>query len=137
MKNLRGIRRSCEIALQRRKGGEQKRQFPIFLHGPGGRENRWMTENEIARQVVDAAFKVHTQLGPGLLESVYEAVLAYELSQPAGDFGPLEDLLRDAARTGRPVRQHLMDVIQVCRQFGAFGAGGGKVAPVVLEQRLL
>lgn len=40
-----------------------------------------MTENEIAKQVVDAAFKIHTTLGPGLLESVYEAVLAYELKQ--------------------------------------------------------
>lgn len=40
-----------------------------------------MTENEIARQVVDAAFKVHSKLGPGLLESVYEATLAYELKQ--------------------------------------------------------
>ena len=40
-----------------------------------------MTENEIAREVVDAAYKVHTTLGPGLLESVYEAVLAYELEQ--------------------------------------------------------
>ena len=38
-----------------------------------------MTENEISKQVVDAAFKIHTKLGPGLLESVYEAVLAYEL----------------------------------------------------------
>ncbi len=38
-----------------------------------------MTENEIAKQVVDAAFRIHTRLGPGLLESVYEAVLAYEL----------------------------------------------------------
>jgi len=38
-----------------------------------------MTENEISKQVVDAAFKVHTKLGPGLLESVYGAVLAYEL----------------------------------------------------------
>jgi GxxExxY protein len=37
------------------------------------------TENEIAKLVLDAAFKVHTNLGPGLLESVYEAVLAYEL----------------------------------------------------------
>jgi GxxExxY protein len=36
-------------------------------------------ENEVAREVVDAAFRVHTTLGPGLLESVYEAVLAYEL----------------------------------------------------------
>ena len=40
-----------------------------------------MTENVIAKEVVDAAFRVHTTLGPGLLESVYDAVLAYELSQ--------------------------------------------------------
>ncbi len=39
------------------------------------------TENEIATEVLDAAFKVHTNLGPGLLESVYEAVLAYELAK--------------------------------------------------------
>jgi GxxExxY protein len=38
-----------------------------------------MTENEIAKEIVDAAFKVHNRLGPGLLESVYEVVLAYEL----------------------------------------------------------
>jgi GxxExxY protein len=38
-----------------------------------------MTENEIARLIVDSAYKVHTSLGPGLLESVYEAVLCYEL----------------------------------------------------------
>ena len=38
-----------------------------------------MTENEIATQVVDAAYQVHTRLGPGLLESVYEVALAYEL----------------------------------------------------------
>jgi GxxExxY protein len=40
-----------------------------------------MTENEIAKAVVDAAFKIHTALGPGLLESVYETVLAYELEK--------------------------------------------------------
>jgi len=40
-----------------------------------------MTENEIAREVVDAAYRVHTRLGPGLLESVFEAVLAYELGK--------------------------------------------------------
>ena len=38
-----------------------------------------MTENELSRIIVDAAFKIHTTLGPGLLESVYEAVLAHEL----------------------------------------------------------
>jgi len=38
-----------------------------------------VTENEIAREVVDAAYHVHTKLGPGLLETVYEVVLAHEL----------------------------------------------------------
>jgi GxxExxY protein len=38
-----------------------------------------MSENEVAKQIVDAAFRVHTSLGPGLLESAYEAVLAFEL----------------------------------------------------------
>ena len=40
-----------------------------------------MTENEIATIVVDAAFRIHTTLGPGLLESVYEAALKYELQK--------------------------------------------------------
>jgi GxxExxY protein len=40
-----------------------------------------MTENEIAREIVDAAFHIHAALGPGLLESVYDAVLAYELGR--------------------------------------------------------
>ena len=34
---------------------------------------------EVARQIVDAAFKVHVTLGPGLLESVYETCLVHEL----------------------------------------------------------
>ena len=40
-----------------------------------------MGENAVAQQVVDAAFRVHTSLGPGLLEPVYEAALAYELEK--------------------------------------------------------
>jgi len=40
-----------------------------------------MEENEIGKTVVDAAVKVHSALGPGLLESVYEAVLARELER--------------------------------------------------------
>jgi GxxExxY protein len=40
-----------------------------------------MTENEIGKIVVDTALAVHRELGPGLLESVYEIVLAYELQQ--------------------------------------------------------
>ena len=40
-----------------------------------------MTENEIAKQIVDAAYKIHTTTGPGLLESAYEAMLLYELKK--------------------------------------------------------
>jgi len=40
-----------------------------------------MTENAIAREIVDAAFRIHTTLGPGLLESVYVTILAYELDR--------------------------------------------------------
>jgi len=40
-----------------------------------------MTENEIAKIVVDAAFQIHKRLGPGLLESVYEIVLAFVLKK--------------------------------------------------------
>jgi GxxExxY protein len=40
-----------------------------------------MDENEISRHIVDAAIAIHRELGPGLLESVYEAVLAHELQQ--------------------------------------------------------
>jgi len=38
-----------------------------------------MNHEVIGKSVLDAAFKVHTKLGPGLLESVYEAALAKEL----------------------------------------------------------
>jgi len=40
-----------------------------------------MTENELGTILVDTAVAVHRQLGPGLLESVYEIVMAYELEQ--------------------------------------------------------
>ena len=40
-----------------------------------------MTENEIAKIIVDLSYKIHTKLGPGLLESVYEEILYYELTQ--------------------------------------------------------
>jgi GxxExxY protein len=38
-----------------------------------------MTENEIGKLVVDRALRVHRELGPGLLESTYEACLCFEL----------------------------------------------------------
>lgn len=38
-----------------------------------------MTENEIAKIVVDAAYSIHKHFGPGLYETVYEVSLAHEL----------------------------------------------------------
>ena len=40
-----------------------------------------MTENEIAKQIMDAAFLIHRTLGPGLLETVYEVILAKKLAK--------------------------------------------------------
>jgi len=50
----------------------------------GGRgehgEKMGLLQEEISEQIIGAAIRVHRELGPGLLESVYEACLAYELS---------------------------------------------------------
>lgn len=54
------------------------RRCAILVLPPSSRGTH---DRERARVVVDAAFKVHTTLGPGLLESVYETVLAHELRQ--------------------------------------------------------
>ena len=71
-----------------RKGAKaQRRAVPVsevFVHirqrhSPQGKAF-FVTENEIAKQIVDAAFKIHTTLGPGLFESVYETVMAQELA---------------------------------------------------------
>lgn len=40
-----------------------------------------MRENEVSGEVVDAAFQIHSKLGPGLLESVYEVLLAHALQK--------------------------------------------------------
>ncbi len=53
-----------------------------------------MTENEIASLIVDAALKIHKTLGPGLLESVYQATLSFELQKRG---------LRVAQQVGLPV----------------------------------
>ncbi|MEN8250365.1 MAG: GxxExxY protein [Bacteroidota bacterium] len=39
-----------------------------------------MNENEIAKIIVNTCYNIHVELGPGLLESVYEEILFYELS---------------------------------------------------------
>jgi GxxExxY protein len=43
-----------------------------------------MTENELAKIVVNIAFDIHSKLGPGLFESVYETIMEYELAKTYG-----------------------------------------------------
>ncbi|MEK7834211.1 MAG: GxxExxY protein [Acidobacteriota bacterium] len=40
-----------------------------------------MTENQIAKIIVDVAYKIHVKLGPGLLESTYEVLMCYEFGK--------------------------------------------------------
>lgn len=54
--------------------------FPTKTPGTQ-RKECLMTENELATIAVDIAYKIHKTLGPGLLESVYEAAFAYELEK--------------------------------------------------------
>ena len=42
-------------------------------------EDDVMTENEVSKIIVNTCYKIDLKLGPGLLESVYEAILAYDL----------------------------------------------------------
>ena len=37
-----------------------------------------MSENELSRIIVDASYRIHKELGPGLFESVYEEILHFE-----------------------------------------------------------
>jgi GxxExxY protein len=40
-----------------------------------------MSENELAKIIVNTAFQIHSKIGPGLLESVYEEIMFYELTK--------------------------------------------------------
>jgi GxxExxY protein len=51
-----------------------------------GKKTTYMTENELAKIVVDTSLHIHQKLGPGLLESVYEAIVAFELGRQGIDF---------------------------------------------------
>lgn len=51
-----------------------------------------MHENEFARQIVDVAFQIHTKLGPGLLESVYQKIMAHELRKHVPPSRPVRHL---------------------------------------------
>lgn len=75
-----------------------------------------MTENEIAKEIVDCAYKIHKTLGPGLLESVYERVLAFELEK----------------KNLTVLRQHPIAVVYETMQFDE-----GFRADLVVENRVI
>lgn len=52
-----------------------------------------MTENELATIAVDICYKIHTVLGPGLLESVYESAFSYELEKRGIAYTRQEDIV--------------------------------------------
>ena len=60
--------------------GREKR-LRVVIRGTVDERGETMESNEITAQIVDAAYRIHTQLGPGLLESVYEVILARELEK--------------------------------------------------------
>ncbi len=49
-------------------------------------------EENLCTAIVDAAYKVHKQMGPGLLEKVYEVCFCYELSQKGIKFSNQVDI---------------------------------------------
>ena len=51
-----------------------------------------MRENELATIVVDLCLKIHRSLGPGLLESVYEDALCYELKKMGLDYSRQQEI---------------------------------------------
>ena len=51
-----------------------------------------MHENDIAKIIINSSYMIHKSLGPGLLESVYEEILAYELSKNRLNFEKQKEL---------------------------------------------
>ena len=66
-------------AKTQRHDGNENSELKNLMKENLAQRRKGMTENEISAIVVDAAVSVHRALGPGLLESVYEVVLAHEL----------------------------------------------------------
>ena len=72
------------MALTKAQRHKEEKAFRLFvfvwIEGETNIRSK-MNENEIGEIIVDSAIKVHRGLGPGLLETVYEVVLAHELEQ--------------------------------------------------------
>jgi GxxExxY protein len=58
------------------------------------RKSFFTDENAIAKLIVDVAYRIHRELGPGLFESVYESVFDYELTNEYGLFVQRQPTLR-------------------------------------------
>ena len=69
-----------ETPAETRRRGENETNESHFRAAAPLREIHVMNENEIGTIILAAAIEIHRELGPGLLESVYEVVLARELS---------------------------------------------------------
>jgi hypothetical protein len=85
-----------------------------------------MSENAVAQQIVDAAYRVHTLLGPGLLESVYETALASELLcwRPGNVnvHNPKNQVWASAEHPRRPVVELSQQAFQEHPEFSRLGA---------------
>ena len=76
--------KSSHLAARRAAESQRRGQVRFWYHGVGVEnlepvQSEKMHENEISAMVVDVSVKIHKALGPGLLESVYQRILAYEL----------------------------------------------------------
>jgi GxxExxY protein len=93
-----------------------------------------MTENEVAKQIVDVAFKIHSTYGPGLLESVYESIMAYELQKRGLRIRRQQPipLVHDSVRMGIGFRADLVVEGTVIVEIKSTGS----IAPVHKKQLL-
>src|SRR5437879_1839291 len=75
------IRQQKHASRKERKERKEKQMQIRGILSQYLRHGGQMTDNEIAKEIVDAAFKIHSQIGPGLLESAYEALMVHELTK--------------------------------------------------------
>lgn len=64
-----------------RKDAKTLKNITLRLSDSARKQEVVMTENEISAIIVDTCFKIHTELGAGLFESVYEEILNFEFKE--------------------------------------------------------
>ena len=69
-----GLYEGKELTQRTQREQRAQKEFNPSITYTGG-----TPENDVARHIVDAAYHIHKRLGPGLLESAYETILAHEL----------------------------------------------------------